>query len=453
MRRRPAPGGRPDPRRAVLALLLERGDFPTRRFPAAADAAGLEGRDRAFARQLLAGAIRHRRTLDAVFRPFCARRRVDEAVLWTLRLALYQRFWLAQVPPYAAIAGTLDSGRPFLKKAVGFCNAVLRAVERAVEEAAADSPPAADLLVAGGRAWRFDRPLFPDPAQDPVGYAAVTLSYPDELATRWAEAAGLETARARMACFDRTPPLGLRVNPLRARPEEVLAELAAAGLACRPGPVEGTILLEQPAGDLRHLPGFAAGLWAVQDLSALEAVRLAAPRPGERVLDWCAAPGGKALACVELAGGDLELHACDVDHARLARLGPEAARLGHSGRVHEHVIGPDGAGAPEGPWDLILLDVPCTNTGVLGKRPEARWRFSSEALERTVALQRRIAAAAAAQVGPATRLLWSTCSLEPEENRAGAEHLAERTGRRIAAERLVEPAADRSGGYAALLVP
>lgn len=442
----------PDPRRVVLELLLEKGEFPTRRFAVAVEAAGLEGRDRAFARHLLAGAIRHRRTLDALFKPFCARPRVDEAVLWTLRLAIFQRFWMDQVPSYAAFGATLESAKPVLKKALGFANAVLRSVDRALTgELPFDAPAAADVLHAGTRAWSFDRDLFPDPAEDPLGHAAVTLSYPDELAVRWQAAHGLERTVTRMRLSNRPPVLCLRINPLRADAESVRAGLAAAGLESHAGPSPGTLLLDQPGGDLRRLPGFAAGFWSVQDLSALRSVRLADPRPGERVLDWCAAPGGKSLAAIEHAGGELEVHACDVDHGRLARVEPEALRLGHS--IHTQVIGADGADLPPGPWDLILLDVPCTNTGVLGKRPEARWRFRRAKLAEAVATQRRIADAASRALGPTTRVLWTTCSLEEEENRGGAEYLAARTGLRIEDQRCFEPDAESSGGYAALLLP
>ncbi|MBC8327596.1 MAG: MFS transporter, partial [Planctomycetes bacterium] len=108
---------------------------------------------------------------------------------------------------------------------------------------------------------------------------------------------------------------------------------------------------------------------------------------------------------------------------------------------------------PPGPPDLILLDVPCTNTGVLGKRPEARWRFRRAKLAEAVATQRRIADAASRALGPTTRVLWTTCSLEEEENRGGAEYLAARSGLRIEDQRCFEPDAESSGGYAALLLP
>ncbi len=439
-----------DPRRVVLELLLAKHELPTRRFVEAADAAGLDGRDRAFARHLLAGTIRHRRTLDALFKPFCSRRTVDPAVLWTLRLALHQRFWMEQVPVYAAFGATLDAARRRLGKAVGFTNAVLRAVDRAVvAELPAELPPAADLLPAGERSWSFDRPLFPDPAADPVAHAAVVRSYPDALAQRWHAAAGADGMLARMRAFNRAPRLCLRVHAQRSSVEALREAFAAAGVETQDGPVAGTLLLDQPSGDLRALPGFTAGHWSVQDASALEAVRLGDPRPGERVLDWCAAPGGKSFAACEHAAGEVEVHACDVDHARLSRLAPEAARLGHA--VRTHVIGPDGAGAPEGPWDLVVLDVPCTNTGVLGKRPEARWRFGEAGLAEACATQRRIAAAVAPRLGPRTRVVWTTCSLEEEENRGGAEHLAELAGLRVVEERAFEPDERRSGGYAALL--
>lgn len=442
------------PRRVVLDLVLARQAFPTRRFAAAADQAGLEGRDRSLAREMLAGVIRRRRTLDAVFRPYSSRRTVEPRVLWTLRLALYQRFFLEHVPVYAAYASTLEAARPRLDRALGYANAVLRAVERGVqeEEPACRTPDPARLVV-GERSFVFDRPLFPDPASDPAGHHAVALSYPDWLVQRWLAEVGEERTLARLEAGNRPLPTVLWVNPLRATPEQVRETLDAAG-----HPVQALaedphgLVLTSPSSDVRALPGYTEGWWRVQDPSARAAVALAAPRPGERILDVCAAPGGKAFAAWELTGGEARVVACDVSQERLETLEADRRRLGHELVVQP--ISPGGKGVPEGEWDLILMDVPCTNTGVLARRAEARWRCSPEALASCVSAQKRITKwVLPRHLGPRTRVLWTTCSLEPEEDVQAAARAARRGGLRLAEARLFEPGPDRGGGFAALLVP
>lgn len=442
------------PRRVVLDLLLGRGAFPTRRFAAAADRGGLDGRDRALARELLSGVIRRRRTLDAILRAYSDRRALEPAVLWTLRLGLYQRFFLEHVPPYAAVDATLEAARPLLRRAVGFANAVLRAAGRGARRVAAPRKPstARERLDLPGASWLFDRPILPDPEADLAAHLAVAWSYPDVLVRRWLAAAGSDRTLARLRALDSPPALALRVNPLRATRAQVRAAVAAAGHAVEDGPLPLSLVLRRPAGDVRAVPGFAEGWWSVQDLAAQELLALAAPAPGERILDLCAAPGGKSFGALELAGGATEVVACDVDGERLAVMRRDAERLHHPVRAVR--IGPGGAGMPEGEWDLVLLDVPCTNTGVLGRRPEARWRFGAAELRRCVERQRSIVEwALPAVLRPRTRVLWSTCSLEPEENQDGAARAGARGGLGIAAERLVEPDDLRSGGYAALLCP
>ena len=450
-----------DPRRLVLELLLGKGEYPTRLFGDAARRAGMSGRDRAFARQLLGGVLRRRRTLDTLWRPFCKRSRLDPPVVAVLRMAVFQRFFLDQVPGYAAIGATLESCKPALGKATGFANAVLRAVDGAVEAESESGAPDAHSLETGraasrsgegGTRWvRFTHPLFPDPAVDPRGYWGRALSLPDTLVGRWFAQLGEEAALRRMRALLGVPPLTLRVNPLRSSVEAVRAALVEAGHDVKPGPLPQALLLPGATGDVTRLPGYREGWWGIQDLSSQAAVAMAEPRPGEWLLDLCAAPGGKSFAAYEQAGGGLEVLACDLDHARLAALERERDRLGH--RLRSQVVGPPAAEVEEREWDLVVLDVPCSNTGVLGRRPEARWRFREESLREVLTQQSAIRAAVLRLLAPQTRILWTTCSLEPEENLLAAQDLARRTKRTIARSRLFEPSELQSGGFAALLVP
>ena len=193
----------------------------------------------------------------------------------------------------------------------------------------------------------------------------------------------------------------------------------------------------------------------MQDLTSFEAVELAAPQPGDRVLDLCAAPGGKSFAIAELLQGNATILACDTDAGRLARIEPEAQRLGHS--IATHCLDAEAFEYPQGEFDLIVLDVPCTNTGVLHKRPEARARFHKDELHRATTVQNLIRKAVQKQYlapdGARPRVLWTTCSLEPEENEQMAARIAKQADYRVAAERRFEPDGLRAGGYAAILEP
>ncbi|HEX9793354.1 MAG TPA: transcription antitermination factor NusB [Planctomycetota bacterium] len=452
------------PRKLVLKLLLETRGFPTRRFAAAADHTQLDPRDRALARELLGGVLRRKRTLDAIARPFCKRTRLEPAVRWTIRLALYQRFYLEQVPTYAAFGATLDAGRYHLGRALGFANAVLRAADRAAtDENPASAEPAADRLSVedaafGLRSWRFDEPIFPDPAAEPVSWHALAYSYPDLLVQRWIDAVGVEKAVRRMQLGNLAPTAAIRVNPARADRNRVVERLTEAGLrVVKPGQSEdgcpipiNAYLLPDGMGDPRGLPGFADGGWSVQDLSSQQVLAFARPRAGERVLDLCAAPGGKSFAALETTGSKIELVACDVDAARLAAMEADAKRLGH--KVRTRLVSGAREDLPGSRYDLLILDLPCSNTGVLGRRAEARWRFDAESLQHAIDTQAGIADTALSRLlVPGGRALWSTCSLEPEEDLVGATAAAERAGLEVVDSHLFEPEPGRAGAFAAIL--
>ena len=446
-----------DPRRLVLHLLAEGGRMPSRRFGEAALHAGLSPVDRGLAHELLLGVLRRRATLDAVMQAHLKKRLREPRVRDALHVGLYQLVFLDRVPPHAAIHTTLEAMKPGLEPRIGLVNAVLRAVQRGMGPGRVGARDRWTLTLGPERAVRFVKAVFPDPERDPVGWLAAHAGFPRALVKRWLAAAGEETTRMRLALFDQPAPLWLRPNPGRMpSPEAVREALAAVGVETEPRPGAPLWRVLRGAGSPADWPGFAEGWWSVQDLSAWEAVMLAEPRPGERVLDLCAAPGGKAFAVLEATGGEARVTACDVDEGRLAELAREAARLGHAPAV---VPLGDDAPAPEGAWDLIVADVPCTNTGVLHKRPEARGRFDDDELHRATTVQNLFmkqrlvpAVAAARAAGARPRVLWSTCSLEPEENGEMARRLAKRAGLELAAERTFEPSPERSGGYAALLV-
>jgi 16S rRNA (cytosine967-C5)-methyltransferase len=179
---------------------------------------------------------------------------------------------------------------------------------------------------------------------------------------------------------------------------------------------------------------------------------LLAPQPGERVLDLCAAPGTKTTHLAELMNGEGSIVATDVDLGRLRKIEENADRLGFSSMIHPLVIREDLSELPEGPFDAILIDVPCSNTGVLGKRPEVRSRITPEDIDELVVTQKKLLDAAASLVAPGGRIVYSTCSVEPEENSGVvAQFLQKSSNFELVETQEFIPGDPTDGGYQVLL--
>ena len=218
-----------------------------------------------------------------------------------------------------------------------------------------------------------------------------------------------------------TPPsLDLRVNGLRSNPTELCAALAAAGVEA--SPIEGLpagLTLSGRSGDLSRLPGFMEGHWCVQDRAAQRIAPLLDPQPGERILDACAAPGGKSTHLAELMGDQGLVLALDRGEARLRRVSRNAERLGLQSIAVQH--GDATALAQEQPewlasFDRILVDAPCSGLGTLARHADARWRIDPAAVEELVLLQRQLLEGLLPLLKPHGRLVYATCTVHPREN-------------------------------------
>jgi 16S rRNA (cytosine967-C5)-methyltransferase len=203
---------------------------------------------------------------------------------------------------------------------------------------------------------------------------------------------------------------------LRCSREQLLLALRQAGHTAEAGDHPQAIRMHE-AGPIRDLPGYTDGWFSVQDESAMHVASALAPEPGETILDLCAAPGGKTAHLAELMHNTGRIVACDVDEQRLQTVASLAQRLGLTILSPCRLRHDENADVPPGPFDRVLVDVPCTNSGVLGKRPEARWRLRSDDLRHLVALQTRLLHTAADRVRPGGVVVYSTCSIEPDENR------------------------------------
>ncbi|HZT83761.1 MAG TPA: 16S rRNA (cytosine(967)-C(5))-methyltransferase RsmB [Gemmataceae bacterium] len=416
--------------------------------------AALGPADRGLVTHLVYGTLRRQGTLDALLRPFVKRQpREVEPWLWdALRLGAFQLALLSHVPPHAALHETVELasqyGRP---KAKGFLNAVLRALAPLLTDQPADAPAADALPLEGGRYRRLARPVLPDPATRPVEYLASAFALPRWLAARWLERFGWEECARLGFWFAGPAPLWLRVNPLRADRPAVLSALAGAGLAAEPGDHPQAVRLAEHH-PVRDLPGYEQGWFTVQDESAMRVASALAPQPAMSVLDLCAAPGGKTTHLAELMRNEGRVTACDVDARRLGILTELCNRLG-VGIVENRLLHPErNEEPPAGPFDAVLVDVPCSNTGVLGRRPEVRWRLKPDDFRHLVPLQTKLLLQAGERVKPGGVVVYSTCSIEPEEN--GAVVRAVLQGMReleLEAEAGQAPGRPADGGYWARL--
>ncbi len=308
-----------------------------------------------------------------------------------LRLGAYQLLYMGGVPTYAAVSQSVDLVREEAgDKAAGLANAVLRRV--------ADDGDGLEL--------------FPDFATDPGGFLATWGSHPRWLVDRWLARWDRDAVRTLVEADNRRPPVYL--VPLDCTPAEAEARLAAAGVPAEPVDWTGCVRLgsdASPALAFEVLPHAVA-----QDPAANLVTRYADVPPGTKVADLCAAPGGKLLA---LPNRPVYTLAVDRSEARLRMVRDNAART-------ERRVGLAVADARRPPllhMDVVLLDAPCTGTGTLARRPDARWRLTPDSVGEMTDLQADMLKAAADVVAPGGLLVYSTCTLEPEENEDRVEAL------------------------------
>ena len=368
--------------------VTEQGGYSNLALPGALRRAKLASQDRAFATELAYGTIRRAPSLDWAIDRHATRpvRRMTSRARALLRLGAYQLLFM-RTPAHAAVAETVGLAGP---RERGFVNAILRRI--------VDDPPE----------W-------------PAGDADEDVSVRTGL-SRWAVAdlrrlLGDETEPAAEALGERAL-LSLRVNTCRSTVGDAERALRDAGFDPRPGSIHPDCLLLDRAGDPAELPGFREGHLAVQDQASAFVVSLLDPRPGERILDACAGPGGKAVYLACLVEPDGAVVAADRNPRRAGLVGRTAGRLG----VHPLVVSQDAtAPALRGPFDRVLVDAPCTGIGSARRRPELLWRTPKEELAGLARLQVAITITVAELLKPGGRLVYSVCTFPRAETDAAAD--------------------------------
>ncbi len=355
--------------------------------------ARLDPRDRRWTRELVFGMLRRRSWLDALLddRVRGGLAKLDPDLIDLLRLGAYQLLAMGSVPPYAAIGQTVElTKRRHGIGASKLANAVLRRLDRERDRLVVATP------------------------EDPVEALALEYSHPRWLVARWIARWGANETRQLLEANNREAPLVAR--PYHVVREQLEAMLESAGVTVGDAPlVPDSLVLVGGVGAMTELGAFKQGLFHLQDPASTLVTRYAAIPTGARVADLCAAPGGKSL---ELARTASVVFAGDASFARLARVRENVRRLDAGNIVP--FVGDARFPAVQG-MDAVLIDVPCTGTGTFRRHPDSRWRLRVSDLAVLPAMQRAILRAAATAVRPGGLLIYSTCSLETEENDAQVE--------------------------------
>ena len=357
-------------------------------------------RDRALAGEIATGTLRWRAAFDQIITAFANRpvTRLDVEVLTILRLSLFQLLHLDRVPAAAAVDDAVQMARKMGKKsAAPFVNALLRRASRERNRLPLPSRPAD---TASDAEW--------------MSYLSITLSHPGWLIERWMQRHGREATEA-WATFNNTPaPLTIRANTLRVSRDELSSRLAAAGVSADPSAHARDGLVVRRGNPLAT-PLAHTGDFFVQDEASQLVAEFAAARPGERVLDACASPGGKTTAMAAAMNDEGLVVACDVRERRIRLLERTVRESG----AHAIRIAMVDASRPlpfARDFDLVLIDAPCSGLGTVRRDPDIKWRRSPDEFRGFADRQRQILASASRVVRPGGRLVYSTCSSEPEEN-------------------------------------
>ncbi|HEU4341546.1 MAG TPA: 16S rRNA (cytosine(967)-C(5))-methyltransferase RsmB [Candidatus Binatia bacterium] len=394
-----------------ILVTIDRGkSYADRLLDQALESNILEARDRALLTELTYGALRWRGRLDSCLKVWMRRplEDTDPYLRNLLRLALYQLMFLDRIPPYAVLDEAVESAKNHAgTKVSGFINGILR------------------------NYLRGQRPLAqPDPERAAPADVAEYWSHPEWLVKLWLNYFGPRETAALLEANNAEPPLVLRANLRKTTREDFLSLLRAGGVKATPTPYSPQGVHMDSRRRVAQIPGFEDGLFQVQGEASQLIGYLLDPKPGERILDACAAPGGKTTHIAELMDDRGVVDAIDISAAGIARLEENARRLDlRSIRVVHGDVCQDLPGRLHPPYDRALVDAPCSGLGTLRSHPEIKWHKSESDVERLSHLQKKILGRVGGYVKAGGVLVYSTCTLtEAENERVVEDFLREHKG-------------------------
>ena len=407
---------------AFLALrdIQKRGAFTDIALDRVLQTAPLKGADRSLVTELVYGSVRRQRTLDALIDQLGKKKAHQQPpdLRTILHIGLYQLRYQERIPVSAAVNTTVELAKENgFQGLTGVVNGLLRQYVRLTQASPTASPsihPEQQNPKSKIQNLKSNDPL--ELPTEPVERLGVLHSFPNWIIKMWLEQLGVEETEQLCEWFNQTPTIDLRVNPLKASIEEVEAAMQSAGVEIQRIPhLPQALRVVGGTGTIQQLPGFNEGWWTIQDSSAQLVSYLLDPQPGDKVIDACAAPGGKTTHIAELMADEGTIGACDRAASRLKKVKENADRL----QLHSiELFTGDSRNFPQftDSADRVLLDAPCSGLGTLHRRPDIRWRVTPETVQELSLLQGELLEQVATWVKPRGVLVYATCTLHPQEN-------------------------------------
>ena len=411
------------------------------------------------ATDLVFGTLRNLNAIDTVINTFagCHVNRIQKKLLNTIRAGCYEIVYTPSVGSHSIVDEAAKNTKTIAgQKQVNFVNALLRQIlrritNRQISLSQANNKRTLPQSIETG--CEFDTDFLPDSDKNTIEFLSTVFSLPQWLVTDWLSEFGSEKTRDICFACNRRPSVYIRINRLKITPSELIEKFHRENIELEQVHndvgSEDMLRVTSP-GAVSQLPGFDEGLFTVQDLTASQPVRLLEPQQNWKILDLCAAPGGKTTQLAEVTGDSASIIATDIDSERLLKLQENIDRLGiKSVEIMNY-------GQIEGmEFDCVLLDVPCSNTGVLAKRVETRFRLEPQAITDLANTQSELLEKAAVMLRPNGRICYSTCSIQRQENSdIIRDFLSSHPEFSFITERLVMTSArrfDHDGGYAAII--
>lgn len=415
-----------------------------------------ETNQRQRATDLVFGTMRNRRVIDTVIAVFSGRpvERIQDKLLANLRIGAYELIYCPATQEHAIINEAVENVKAYVsKKQAGFVNAVVRQISRHIRhrQSPLSHVQTRRTLVQGATSGcEFDTDFLPNPKTDPTAYLSTVFSLPEWLVTDWLDEFGERSAWQICLASNRRPSITVRPNRLRSTTAALVEKFRQAGVYLEVSSDESIVRIQSPQA-ISQLPGFAEGEFIVQDITASKPVWLLAPQPEWTILDLCAAPGVKTTQLAEATDDSARIIATDINQRRLEKVRENVNRLGiQSVDVVSYNQLLDST------FDCVLVDVPCSNTGVLAKRIEARYRIKSGTIQELTKTQCELLRTAASKIKPRGKICYSTCSIQKAENgNLVRDFLKRNPSFELECEQLILPSAehfDHDGGYTAILV-
>jgi len=435
--------------------------------------------ERQRATDLVFGCVRNRTAIDTVISKFtaCSIERIQAKVLNIIRIGAYELIYSSATPDYSIVNEAVENAKTIAaKKQVGFVNAALRQITRHITNSQillSQANVKNTLPQTPSTGCEFDTDILPDLKTSPADYLSTAFSLPKWLITDWLDEYGIELTRQICFASNRRPSIYIRPNTLKTTTQKLVDNLHKADINIELVPDSQMIKITGPK-NVTGLPGFDEGQFTIQDITAAQPVKLLKPQPDWKILDLCAAPGTKTTQLAEATGDKAQIIATDIDTERLKMVKENITRLSiknvtiieYEKLFKNSVFDIRHSDFTINPVDCVLLDVPCSNTGVLAKRIEARYRITTKAIKDLAKIQADLLKTAASILVSAKRavagiktngkICYCTCSIQKQENsEVIKDFLQKNLAFKLESEKLILPSADvladHDGGYIAII--